>query len=96
MTNRTIVYIQWADTHSGGTGWTAISDIDQNEYIISSCGYLLSIGDGGKENHVTLYQSRSEDDDLDHILHIPVAMIRNIKAVNPDHQIDFYPVTPSK
>ena len=85
MTNRTIVYIQWADTHSGGTGWTAISDIDQDEYIISSCGYLLSIGDGGKENHVTLYQSRSEDDDLDHILHIPVAMIRNIKAVDIPH-----------
>lgn len=81
----TIVEITWADTHSGGTGWTPISDIDQAEYIIKSCGYLLSIGDGGKENHVTIYQSRTEDDDLDHILHIPVAMIRNIKAIDIPH-----------
>ncbi len=82
MKNKTIVIITWADTHSGGTGWTPINEIDQDEYIITSCGYLLSIGDGGKENHVTLYQSRTPDDDLDHILHIPVAMIRNIKAVD--------------
>ena len=81
----TIVEITWADTHSGGTGWTPISEIDQAEYIIKSCGYLLSIGDGGKENHVTIYQSRTEDDDLDHILHIPVAMIRNIKAIDIPH-----------
>lgn len=81
----TIVEITWADTHSGGTGWTPISEIDQAEYIIKSCGYLLSIGDGGKENHITLYQSRTEDDDLDHILHIPVAMIRNIKAIDIPH-----------
>lgn len=79
----TIVEITWADTHSGGTGWTPISEIDQNEYIIKSCGYLLAVGDGGKENHVTIYQSRTEDDDLDHILHIPVAMIRKIKSVTP-------------
>ena len=79
----TIVEITWADTHSGGTGWTPISNIDQNEYIIKSCGYLLAVGDGGKENHVTIYQSRTEDDDLDHILHIPVAMIRKIKSVTP-------------
>jgi hypothetical protein len=79
----TIVEITWADTHSGGTGWTPISEIDQAEYIIKSSGYLLPVGDGGKENHVTIYQSRTEDDDLDHILHIPVAMIRNIKTVTP-------------
>jgi hypothetical protein len=79
----TIVEITWADTHSGGTGWTPISEIDQAEYIIKSSGYLLAVGDGGKENHVTIYQSRTEDDDLDHILHIPVAMIRNIKSVTP-------------
>lgn len=85
MTTKTIVEITWADTHSGGIGWTPISDIDQAEYIITSCGYLLSTADGGKENHVTLYQSRTEDDDLDHILHIPVAMIRNIKALDSTH-----------
>ena len=81
----TIVEITWADTHSGGIGWTPISEIDQDEYIIKSCGYLLAVGDGGKENHITLYQSRTEDDDLDHILHIPVAMIRNIKAIDIPH-----------
>jgi hypothetical protein len=50
----------------------------------------LATSDGGKENHVTLYQSRSEDDDLDHILHIPVAMIRAIKSVDIPN-----PVTPT-
>ena len=82
MTTKTIVEITWADTHSGGTGWTPIGEIDHEEYMIKSCGYILAVGDGGKENHVTIYQSRTEDDDLDHILHIPVAMVRNIKAVD--------------
>ena len=85
MIPKTIVEITWADTHSGGTGWMPISGIDQAEYVISSCGYILAVSDGGKKNHVTLYQSRSEDDDLDHVLHIPVAMIRNIKSVDSTH-----------
>lgn len=79
----TIVIITWADTHSGGTGWTPISDIDQDEYIIQTCGFLLATSDGGKADHVTVYQSRTDDDDLDHILHIPVAMVRKIQVCSP-------------
>ena len=78
-----IVLVTWADTHSGGIGWTPISDIDQDEYIIKTCGFLLATSDGGKADHVTVYQSETEDGDLDHILHIPVAMVRKIQVCSP-------------
>jgi len=79
----TIVMVTWADTHSGGIGWTPIGEIDQDEYLVSTCGFLLATSDGGKADHVTIYQSRTEDDDLDHILHIPVAMVRRIQVCSP-------------
>lgn len=79
----TIVMITWADTHSGGIGWTPINDIDQDEYLIQTCGFLLATSDGGKADHVTVYQSRTADEDLDHILHIPVAMVRKIQVCSP-------------
>jgi hypothetical protein len=78
-----IVLVTWADTHSGGIGWTPISDIDQDEYLIHTCGFLLATSDGGKADHVTVFQSRTADDDLDHILHIPVAMVRKIQICSP-------------
>jgi hypothetical protein len=36
--------------------------------------------DGGKPDHVTLYQSRNEDS-VDHVLHIPVRMVRTMKVL---------------
>jgi hypothetical protein len=84
-----IVLVTWADTHSGGIGWTPITDIDQDEYIIKTCGFLLATCDGGKANHVTIYQSETEDGDLDHILHIPVAMVRGIKVCSPETHMEY-------
>jgi hypothetical protein len=43
----------------------------------------LATCDGGKKDHVTVYQSETEDGDLDHILHIPVAMVRKIQVCSP-------------
>lgn len=80
----TLVVVTWADTHSGGIGWTQIDEIDQEEYIVTTCGFLLPTCDGGKQNHLTIFQSITEDGDLDHVLHIPVAMVRGIKACTPE------------
>jgi hypothetical protein len=44
----------------------------------------LATCDGGKKDHVTVYQSETEDGDLDHILHIPVLMVRGIKVCSPE------------
>ena len=41
---------------------------------------LLSTSDGGKPEHVTVYQSRNEDA-IDHVLHIPVKMVVSIKVL---------------
>jgi len=38
------------------------------------------MSDGGKPDHVTLYQSRNEDS-IDHVLHIPVGMVKSIKVL---------------
>ena len=80
---RTMVVVRWHDAHSATDTWTPITDIDQDEYLIQTCGFLLATSDGGKADHVTVYQSRTDDDDLDHILHIPVAMVRKIQVCSP-------------
>jgi hypothetical protein len=47
---------------------------------LQSVGFLLATSDGGKPDHVTLYQSRNEDS-VDHVLHIPVRMVRTMKVL---------------
>ena len=69
--------VEWADAHAGPEQWTQLADMDDDgEYIVNSVGYLLPTGDGGKDGHVTLVQSITPNDDVDHTLHIPVAMVR--------------------
>jgi len=71
------VRVEWADAHAGPEQWTQLADMDDDgEYIVNSVGYLLPTGDGGKDGHVTLVQSITPNDDVDHTLHIPVAMVR--------------------
>ena len=77
MAGLAIVRIDWADAHAGPEHWTAVTDMeDDGEYIVQSVGWLMPTGDGGKEGHVTLVQSITPHDDVDHTLHIPVGMVR--------------------
>ena len=76
----TVVLVTWHDAHSGAESWINIKDLDTEPAEVESVGFLLATGDGGKHDHVTLYQSRNEDS-VDHVLHIPVRMVRTMKVL---------------
>lgn len=76
----TVVLVTWHDAHSGAESWINIKDLDTEPAEVQSVGFLLSTSDGGKRDHVTLYQSRNEDS-VDHVLHIPVRMVRTMKVL---------------
>lgn len=79
-----MVMVVWADAHADGDGWTPREDIETDgELLVETCGFLLTTGDGGKEHHVTIAQSITPHDDIDHILHIPQGMVRTITFLKP-------------
>jgi hypothetical protein len=76
----TVVLVTWHDAHSGAESWINIKDLDTEPAEVQSVGFLLATSDGGKPDHVTLYQSCNEDS-VDHVLHIPVMMVRTMKVL---------------
>jgi hypothetical protein len=76
----TAVLVTWHDAHSGSESWIPITSLDTEPAVVSTVGFLLSTSDGGKPGHVTIYQSRNEDN-IDHVLHIPVKMVVGIKVL---------------
>ena len=75
-----VLLVTWHDAHSGAESWIDIKDLDQGPAVVQSVGFVLPILEGGKPDHVTLYQSFNEES-IDHVLHIPVGMIKNIKVL---------------
>jgi hypothetical protein len=76
-----IVQITWADAHCGDPGWLDLSTVeDDGECLVTSVGYLIPVGEGGKEKHVTLYQTYTEGEGI-HPFHIPVGMVRETKLL---------------
>lgn len=75
------VLIIWHDAHSGSESWINIKDLDKDPAVVETVGFLLSTVDGGKPDHVTIFQSRNEDS-IDHVLHIPVKMVVSIRLLN--------------
>lgn len=83
MARLTPVVVRWADAHAGLEHWTPIDELeDDGEYIVESVGWLLAPDDGGKADHVTLAQSLTPDDQVDHVIHIPVSMVRNLASIS--------------
>ena len=76
----TAVLVTWHDAHSGSESWVNIKDLDLDPAVVQTVGFLLATSDGGKPDHVTIYQSRNEDN-IDHVLHIPVKMVVGIKVL---------------
>jgi hypothetical protein len=75
-----IVMVTWMDAHAATSTWTPLDDIDQDPCIVTSCGFLLAVELGGKPDHVTIYQSKTDSDDVDGVLCIPVAMVKTLKV----------------
>ena len=83
---KSIVLVEWADAHQATDSWTYVDDLDdEGDRIIQTIGFLLPVDEGGKENHVTLFQSFDEEQDMvDNVLHIPVGMVKSMRAVSCD------------
>jgi hypothetical protein len=78
---RTMVVVRWHDAHAATDTWTPITDIGTDPCEVVSCGFLLPISDGGKEGHITIFQSKTDSDDVDGVLCIPVAMVQDMKVM---------------
>jgi hypothetical protein len=75
-----VVMVTWTDAHAATETWTPLSELDQEPCIVTSCGFLLAVEQGGKPDHVTIYQSKTESDDVDGVLCVPVAMVKTLKV----------------
>lgn len=79
MTDHAFVHITWLDAHSGTDQWTQADNLDQDGCLVHTAGFLLP---EAKKGHVTIYQSRTPNNDIDHVLHIPVAMVQTIQTID--------------
>ena len=75
-----VVIVTWMDAHAATETWTPLDGIDQDPCMVVSCGFMLSVEQGGKPDHVTIYQSKTDSDDVDGVLCVPVAMVKNVKV----------------
>lgn len=88
-TSNTIVHVRWADAHMSESGWLEMSDyVDDGETIVDTVGFLVPIGEpGSKDKHVTVWQSLCRSEGI-HAMHIPVAMVREMRVVNPEISLE--------
>lgn len=76
-----VVLITWADAHCGDPGWIDLAEVeDDGECLITTVGYLIPAGEGGKNGHVTIYQTYTEGEGI-HPFHIPAGMVRETKIL---------------
>jgi hypothetical protein len=75
-----VVIVTWMDAHAATETWTSLDGIDQEPCMVSSCGFLLNAEEGGKPDHITIYQSKTDSDDVDGVLCVPVAMVKTMKV----------------
>jgi len=86
----TLIYLEWADAVSSGSGWTMKEDldrwIDESEWIIKQCGWILH----EDKKHITIVSQIKPEDAFTeaqhgHIQKIPQSWIR--KRVNLNKHI---------
>lgn len=82
----TIVLMEWNDAHAGDNDtWTPIEDIeDGGYYVVKSVGWLVP---DAKAGHVTIAQSLTPDDQIDHLLHVPSGMVNRLTVLNCKHDV---------
>lgn len=76
-----LVYVAWRDAHSSES-WVAVDEIDTESCIVESVGWQLPAGKGGKKGHLTIVQSLDPWGNVDHVLHIPTAMITELRQLD--------------
>ena len=86
------VLIEWADAYAHEGSWIFLSDIvDEGEYLVESIGFLIEPGEGGQTGHLTIAQSLGKDNAGDHIINIPLGMVRKVSLLDdePLRLVDF-------
>ena len=76
----TVVLGVWHDAHSVADTWIDVADIDVEPAVVESVGFLLP---DAKPKHIVLAQSLTGDE-CDHILAVPVEMVRSMKVLCAD------------
>ena len=71
--------VVWHDAHSVGAGWQPIDDIDDEPCVVDSVGFLIP---ESKADHIVISQSMTDGDQIDHILAIPVAMVKLMQVLS--------------
>lgn len=77
------VIVKWADAHAGEGSWHTLDENEQDEHIVSTCGWLIPEHEGGKPGHVTVAQNVDPQELVDHVLFIPGGMVRTITYLQP-------------
>lgn len=76
MKNDDMVRVTWHDAHAATETWTHSIDIESDPCIVVSIGFLLP---QRKPHHVLIAQSLIvETAHVDHVIAIPVGMIKRI------------------
>ena len=75
-----VVYVKWHDAHSVAPSWLALDDIVNEPAIVESVGWLVC---DAIVDHIVLAQSVLGDEG-DHILAIPVGMVREMRTLFSD------------
>jgi hypothetical protein len=88
-----IVEIYWADAHAGEGRWGDLEETDSGEHIVRTCGYMIDEEHGGKKLHVTIAQSFTPDGFYDHVIYIPVGMVRTTTVMRPGNTANAMPQT---
>lgn len=79
-----IIMVQWIDAHAGDEGgWHGLDPDDKDDYINRTVGFLIPTAEGGKPNHVTIGQSISQEGLFDHVIHIPLIMVKSMTFYQP-------------
>ena len=92
VTDRPVIVV-WHDAHAAAVQWEHEDELNDHEpYEVQSIGFLLKLTNGGKRNHVSILQSRTNDGYVDSILHVPKKMVVKIidleRTKNADKHTD--------
>ena len=74
-----VVRVIWHDAHSVGAGWQPLDDIDDEPCVVESVGYLIP---DAKADHIVISQSVTDEQQIDHILAVPVAMVQIMQVLS--------------
>lgn len=72
MVKLPIVRLTWLDAFAETSSWMDIDEIDDEPCQVVSVGFLLA---DAKKDHVVIAQSINDNDSIDSVLCVPVAMV---------------------